>query len=218
MSIKISLTSFIDFTTSVGSHRGAVPTQLRNMYQDPSRRPWDYYGPFKAALVEGFKSSDMATELASAVSEAQKREATGGRSARGQGKHYAALAEGASDFFRRIGKITVLDAPSGLWEHGELTVRVNPPLAVARQTGEREIWYLYLKDRSLTQGGADASLMIMREALLESETSHVVPRVINVRTGSSFTLRKGRNLAGLRAYAISEAESFMRLWNASEAA
>lgn len=59
VAVKTSLTSFMDFTSVVGLRRARVPAQLRAMYEDPTRHPWDYYGPMIEAIKSGLGGRNM---------------------------------------------------------------------------------------------------------------------------------------------------------------
>jgi hypothetical protein len=210
MAVTVSLTSFLDFTTSVGSRRARIPADLRSMYEDPNRHPWDYYGDMVTAVVDGFTHDDLAVRTQAAVEAARAR--AGDRRWRGQVQHFEALAAGALALRRRVGRVTVTPAGSGRWQHGELAVRVSPQLGVIRRDGREEAWLLHLKDRPLTQAGADVALLVMADVLRDLG-SHATPRLVDLRAGRGFTLARSRPLEALYAYTRSEADSFSRPWS-----
>lgn len=212
MSVTVSLTSFLDFTTSVGSRRARIPADLRAMYEDPARHPWDYYGDLVTAVVDGFAHDDLPARTQAAVQAARAR--AGDRRWRGQVAHFEALAEGALALRRRVGRVTVTPAPTGRWTHGDLAVRVSPQLGVIRRDGREEAWLLHLKDRPLTQAGADVALLVMADVLREAG-SHATPRLVDLRAGRGFTLARSRPLDALYAYTRAEADSFTTLWAAA---
>jgi hypothetical protein len=214
MTVTVSLTSFLDFTTSVGSRRARIPAELRAMYEDPARHPWDYYGDLVQAVVDGFTHDDLPARTQAAVAAARAK--AGDRSRRGQVKHFEALAEGALTLRHRIGRVTVVPVGSGKWVRGELAVRVSPQLGVIRRDGREEAWLLHLKDRPLTQAGADVALLVMADVLRDLG-SHATPRLVDLRAGRGFMLARSRPLDKLYDYTAAEADSFSRLWAAAAA-
>lgn len=207
MTVKASLTSFMDFTSVVGPRRARVPAGLRAMYDDPTRHPWDYYGPMVDAITTGFSRRDLQSSVLAALDEASHR-ALDPR-CRGQLKHYGQLAEGALALARKVGHVTTFDVPTAAWVHENLTIRVSPQLGVARR-GRREAWLLYLKEPPLTQAAADPALIIMSEAL--AAQPDLVPRVVDVRRAALFGLTANRSRAKLAAWVRGEAELFVRWW------
>ncbi len=207
MTVKASLTSFMDFTSVVGPRRARVPADLRAMYDDPTRHPWDYYGPMVDAIKTGFARRDLQSSVLAALDAAQVR-ALDPR-CRGQLKHYGQLAEGALALGRKAGFVTTFDVPTAAWVHEGLTIRVSPQLGIVRQ-GRREAWLLYLKEPALTQATADSALIIMSEAL--SGEPDLVPRVVDVRRAAIFGLGANRSRAKLATWVRGEAELFVRLW------
>jgi hypothetical protein len=207
VAVKTSLTSFIDFTSVVGLRRARVPAQLRAMYDDPTRHPWDYYGPMIEAIKNGLGSRDMQTAVMAALADAQAR-ALEHRS-RGQLKHYGELAEGALALSRKLGRVTLFDPPTASWLHGDLVIRISPQVGLQRQ-GRQEAWLLYLKEPVLTQATADPALIIMSEAF--QDQPEIVPRVVDVRRATVFGLGAHRNRAKLASWVRGEAELFVRLW------
>lgn len=211
MAVKASLGSFMDYTSVVGPRRARVPVDLRAMYDDPTRHPWDYYGPMIDAVKGGFTTGDLQAQVYAAVDVAHARAQD--RRFRGQVKHYEALAAGAVDLYRRAGPLSTFDIPTASWSHGSLTIRVSTHLGVQRR-GRREAWLLYLKEPVLQQAAADSALIIMTEALAGTD---LVPRVVDVRRATTFGLRANRSRAQLSSWVRGEAELFTRLWEESAA-
>ena len=211
MAVKASLGSFMGFTSVTGPKRARVPAGLRAMYDDPTRHPWDYYGPMVDAIKAGFAAGDLPARVEAAVDDARSR--TSDLRCRGQVKNYEALAAGAVELARRVGSLRSFEVPSASWSHDALTLRVSPQIGAQRQ-GRREAWLLYLKEPVLTQAAADAALIIMTEALAGSS---LAPRVVDVRRGTTFVLRTNRSRAQLSNWVRGEAELFVRLWEATAA-
>jgi len=215
--IKTSLPSIIQFISTPGAQRGRVPAQVRAMYEDPSRHPWRYYEPIVSAVVSGLRSERLRAELDAAVARAQEREEVN-RRLRGQSVHYADIRAGMLKVRRRTGPVAVFAAPSGIWRHRELQVKVSPHLLVERRHGVPEVWFLHLKANRLTQATADGALVIMGEAM-RAVGCDATPRIIDVRSGTTgFALSRSRDVRMLSAYVKSEAEAFTSLWEAKAAA
>jgi hypothetical protein len=212
VAIKASLTSFMDFTSAVGPQRARIPADLRAMYEDPTRHPWDYYGPMIDAIKSGLTCGAVPESISPAVVEAQGRALD--RRCRGQAKHYAAIEQGMLKLGRRIGHVPVFTPPAGSWIHGDLSVRVSPHLGIIRN-GKREAWLLHVKDPLMTQATADAALIIMAE-MLRDETD-VIPRVVDVRRATIFGLSANRSRQTLSTWVRGEAELFARLWERAAA-
>ena len=198
--VRVSLTTFADFTGARGPERARIAARLREMYEDRSRRGWNYYREFDAAFVGGLRDGDLDARLDRVVTEAVLP---------GQARHFAELAEGARTLVSRIGAVRVLPCSPRTWTHGELTLSVSPQVAVELRDGTQEVWFLYHKERRLEQGTADAALFVLGEVIRESGTS-AVPRVVDVRAGRRFGLGRNRNRSRLSTFVTEEADELVR--------
>lgn len=210
--MRTSLVSFMDFNVMTGPSRARIPAAVRAMYEDPVRHPWDYYGPMVTAIVAGFADeTDLRARVERACLGAEQSTREG--RFRGRERHFAELAAGALRLRGALPVRSVDRAPTGMWRHGDLEVRVTPHMVVERRNGVREVWFLYLKEASLSQGAADPALVILSDVMADGGHVDLVPRVVDVRRAAGYTLTRNRSVPRLRSFLVGEAELFARFWD-----
>lgn len=208
--MRTSLVTFVDFTSTLGPARTRIPGARRDMYLDPHRHPWDYYGPVVRAVTRGFTEGPLEAQLARALDVAVA--GSDQMRFRGRVQHFVAIADGARQLHGAATWTGAADAPSlGVWRHDELQLRVAPHLLVHRRDRRTELWYLYVKEQPLTQGAADPALVVLGDQAREAGLD-VLPRVVDVRRARKFGLSANRCHEALRTHVQLEAETFARLW------
>jgi hypothetical protein len=179
----------------------------RRQYEDPANQAYAYYRDFDLALVRGLRSGTVHDELGRVAATVTRP---------GQAQHYAALSAGVTTLLRRAPVRRVLDAwPRGhRWHEAGLTLTVTPTVVVELAKGVREVWFLHHKEPPLTQGMAEAPLVVLQDVLRAAD-SPLVPRVVDVRRGVRFAPNRRRREADRRNYVRVEAETFLRYWTAA---
>lgn len=191
---KISLTTFVDFTTSAGSTRLTKVKRAKADYGQKYSPEKDFYKALREATEEVFEQGWSAADLKkilSRVPDPKKR------------KNYEACRKGLTKW---AGNKAFVFHPKqrASWKSGELTVKVNPELDLSIN-GTRHRIKLYFKGEPLLKSRIDVSLH-----LLGSGTAKATPGVLDVRRSKLYVPTVER--PGLGALLKAEAAAFNSLW------
>ena len=146
--ISISMTTFIDFVVaSPGSKVGEV-RDARKLYGREFHPVRDPYGELREAIITMHREGRPASSLGAVLGEASER----------MRPHWEACIDGYSRFVGHK-KLVLLPVPKPVkWTTGDLSVRVNPELALS-VNGEPHLIKLYLKAEKISKGFGDRLLI-----------------------------------------------------------
>ena len=191
---EISLTSFTDYVLANGPSKltrvGTIMDQLADEYS-PAR---DHYRGVREGIIAHHDGKKDALDKCVAV--ADKRRVAS----------YTAVVASYKAFLRRNPPSDAGIGRTGYWEHGDLTVRVNPEIRLELPDGDYFI-KLYFKAEKVSKPRADVILHLMKTMLPSRRTSVAV---LDVREGRLFPYRSPKINMG--AYLAGEAAGFSEMW------
>lgn len=190
---KISLTTFVDFTTAVGSTRVTKVRRAKADYGQDYSPQRDFYKGLREGITEtfaeGWTSDGLKARLAD-VSDPKKQ------------KNYEACRKGLSRWAG--GKEFVFHPPArSTWKSGDLTVKVNPELDLTID-GIRHRIKLYFKGEALSKARVDVILHLLGDG------RKATPAVLDVRRAKLYVPTVER--PGLDALLKAEAAALTSLW------
>lgn len=191
---KVSLTTFVDFATAVGSTRLTKVRRAKSSYGEDYAPQKDFYKALREAIEDtfetGWSSADLKKKLSN-ISDPKKQ------------KNYEACRKGINKW---AGNKTFVSHPKkgDSWKSGELTVKVNPELDLSIN-GSRHLVKLYFKGEALSKPRIDVILH-----LLGNGAGAATPAVLDVRRSKLYVPTVTR--PGLGALLKAEAAAFSSLW------
>jgi hypothetical protein len=191
---KISLTTFVDFTTSAGSTRLTKVKRAKAEYGQDYSPQKDFYKALREAIEESFEEGWTASELKkrlAKVPDPKKRQ------------NYESCRKGLTKWAGNK-SFVVHPKQRASWKSGELTVKVNPELDLTIN-GTRHRIKLYFKGEAISKSRIDVILH-----LLGSANSKATPGVLDVRRSKLYVPTVER--PGLGALLKAEAAAFSSLW------
>jgi hypothetical protein len=191
---RISLTTFVDFTTSVGSTRLTKVRRAKAEYGQDYAPQKDFYKALREAIEESFDQGWSAAGLKKKLAQVQDPK---------KQKNYEVCRRGLT---RWAGNKAFIFHPKqrASWKSGDLTVKVNPELDLSIN-GVRHRIKLYFKGEALSKSRIDVILH-----LLGSGTVKATPGVLDVRRSKLYIPTVDR--PGLDALLKAEAAAFNSLW------
>lgn len=195
--MQITSTTYMDFLLRTGLARLRVVKEARRQYDGEYAQGGDYYRRLREGIISMLRDGGDATRLWEIV-EASPSE---------KHKNFTAAANGFEKWMRGKGIVWGSRPQRHYWEHGGLTVIVNPELRM-NVDGEPYRVKLYFKPAPIRQVGAN--LVIHLHELAGFETENV--GVLDVRAGKLFS--KSRTSDDYAKVLRAEALSFVAMWNA----
>ncbi|WP_189060709.1 hypothetical protein [Longimycelium tulufanense] len=201
--IKISLGSFVDYSSGTGAMRMSTVLQQRRLYEEPSPHGLSFYPRIINAIRAGRAEGRDDEALATVVEQA----------GRVQRPHYEAIAEGWLGCLRGW-RPTVVPTGSARWRCGQLDLGVTPHLGLREANGVAFATFLYVKERPLSRDGATVALRLLERHMPEL-LPNGVPLVIDVRRGRLHRLNRRVNRAKLDAWIRGEVAAYVTHWEAA---
>lgn len=196
--MRVSLTTFIDFTAANGTSRTGVVSRAKKQADDYEPAA-DFYRGIRNAIIDTLRDNEDKDTIITAADTAYPRRV----------KHYRACADG---FVRWWGRkdISWIESPNpATWSSGDLEVRINPELLVDID-GEVNLIKMYFKAQPISKRRIDATLHLLKSTWISSEADKV--GVLDVRRGKLFT--PPIHTPNIDAYLIGEAAAFAAMWDA----
>lgn len=192
---RITLTSFLKFTSAAGVEKAGVPGRERRMYEDP-RSFLPFYEPMKRVITGSLVRDDLTERLAAVVDRARPVAKP----------HFRQLAEGVLALQAEHAPTEVVAKTKDVHtEH--LTIGV-PYLKVVTARGP-QAWFLYFKEPLLTQAAVDPVLVLLGDVV-----EGLPARVVDVRRAQLLSI-SSKARTSLRRYTDGEVASFAYYWHAS---
>lgn len=196
--MRVSLTTFIDFTTANGPTRVTVVTNAKKQVKKyrPAR---DYYRGIRNAIIDTLMRDLGKDHIEKVASLAHANRVA----------HYLECANGFQKWWGRK-DIEWIDKPEPtIWRSGILEVRINPELLIY-VNGMSHAIKMYFKKPELSKRRSDATIYLLEHAGIRSSVDTV--GVLDVRRGKLFI--PPTRASNLSAYLASEAAAFAAMWDA----
>ena len=196
----ISLTHFVDFVSKAGTRKLTVVKNIKQQLQDEYDPAVDFYKPLRDAIVQMHKSSQPKSALDSLLADlTDKKKITA----------YPPIVKGYQKFLGSK-QVSWFEPPKDEWNHGGLSVKVNPEIGLLISDTPYVI-KLYFKADQLTKLRIDIATHLM-ELTLSNKGKPLVFGVLDVRNGKLFPA--GVALPGITALLQGEAVSFASIYAA----
>ena len=191
---EISLTSFVDFTLKAGLPKVTLVRQLKNQ---PAYSPEeDYWLPLRNAIKTMHRSGSSPTSLDKVLAGVHpKKEAS-----------YQQRITSYKGWMRRK-HFEWADPPTVVWEHQDLSVRINPELGL-KIDGVPHLVKLYFKGESPSRLRLSTAAFLMQTAL---GTTTGTSSIMDIAKGKLHVLNTFP--AGTDALLEAEAGAFLAIWN-----
>lgn len=174
--IRVSLTQFADFATKPPEQQLTVARKVAKQHLDGYEVPQDFYKGFREG-VQAMHRENHEIGFLEQLCSAQTQP--------GRAKHYSLLFEGYRRFLGNT-EVEGMVAPEGVWQLGQLTIRVRPEIAI-RMNGDTLLLKLWLSnDPSLNRRRSQILNQLIRESIPACE-ENLVPAVLDVRRSKLFT-------------------------------
>ncbi len=200
MSIEITLTEFVDFVRKAGTRKSTVVRQAFRRRVDGYDPATDFYKPLREGLVHHHKIEASKANLDRIVS------------SQTDGKKLTAYPSIIAGYKKFLGRktITSFGPPRVSWEHGGLTVIINPELGLVIN-GDRHVIKLYFKSEKLTKFEMD-----LISYLMSIELAHLTPAsaygILDVRNAKFYASEGGSSDPDLQSLVEGEALSFASIY------
>lgn len=196
--MRVSLTTFIDFTAANGPSRTRVVSKAKKETADYEPAA-DFYRGIRNPIIETLQYDlDRDTIRESAAIAHSPRVS-----------HYTLCADGFLKWWGRKSIVWIEKPALEIWTSGDLEVRRNPELYID-VNGESHLIKLYFKADPISKRRIDATLYLLGDMRLSREVDKV--GVLDVRRGKIFTPTIHR--PNLAAYLAGEAAAFAAMWDA----
>ncbi|KAA2258542.1 hypothetical protein F0L68_22030 [Solihabitans fulvus] len=200
---KIGLGTFIDYVNSGPGHQANIVARQRQMYLDPDRKPWNYYGPMVRAIRRAAADPDPEFVLDAAARAVQDTS---------KGRHFAELRDGFLSWWASA-RCTVVKVGSTTLRQPGVEISVAPQLGVREQDGGRLAVFLYLKEPPLTGQTAKIPLRVLENAM-EDILPGAGARILDVRRGKLLRLPANAPSRRLDAAIAGGLASYATIWQA----
>ena len=201
--VRISAASFLDYMHSDSQRCIQIVKQQRKMYLDPDSKASSFYEPIRVALRRALNSVTPHQEFSKAIDRARSS----------QYPHFIELEAGFNKWWGASKATGLKVAPSG-WHSGDLNVTLRNLLGLRHATKKTEVILPYLKDPELTKDAAKPMLRVLEQAMPDLMPG-ATPRILDLRRGHSFKLRRDTNRADLDALLTAEAAKYTTHWYAA---
>jgi hypothetical protein len=162
----------LDFSNSRPSRQASLVRKQREMFTDPDRQPWNYYGAVLRFVKQAAAASDPRPALDAMVASVAGTP---------KERHFRALRDGLLTAWNPAdGLVAVKSATCTTRVFG---VKVNPQLGYRTVSGDLAAVFLYLKEEPLDTQSAQPLLTAMAEVMDEVLPSGS-PRILDVRRGA----------------------------------
>ncbi len=171
----ISVTRFIDFVVKTGSPKLTSVKNTKQQLIDGYSPATDYYKAIREEIVAMHTDGDPVTRLDTLVQVTQDES---------KRQNFAICANGYRKFYGPSRKYGWFEPPSADWDHGRITIRVNPEVGLLIK-GVPHVIKLHLKDDRPSKRELGTVLHLMRTAF-ETESPDNIYAVLDVRRGKLF--------------------------------
>jgi hypothetical protein len=198
--IDVSLTEFVDFVSKAGTPKLTVVRNVKKRHGEEYDPQTDFYKIIRDGIVSMHKRNKPKSDLDDLLSGlTDKKKITA----------YPALVDGYKKF---LGKkaFTWFLPPKECWQHGGLSVSVNPEVGLTL-SGQRHVVKLYFKGEKLAKVKMDIITHLMAEELTVSGSQPVSFAILDVRNAK--LLLAGNTDPGLTALLRGEAASFAQIYS-----
>jgi hypothetical protein len=175
------------------------------MQQDD--RHWaHYYQDLFAALQEAVDRGNDVQALRDAVRAAPERK-----------QHsFEVVGKGLAQALAKHRPVHIKRSGPALWQvpGSETEIRVRPHFIATLPKNVREAWFLNCKEEPFASPSANLVLHLM-QVHGPADAHGAAPRLLNVRAGSSLTMRANVNRAQIEQSLAAEAQTYRTLWLAN---
>ena len=196
--MRVSLTTFIDFTAANGTSRTGVVSRAKDQSDDYDPAA-DFYRGIRNAIIDTLHDDEDKDMILKSADTAYVRRV----------KHYRECAEGFVKWWGRKSISWIENPKPQTWSSGELEVQVNPELLIDID-GEVNVIKMYFKAQAISKRRIDATLYLLESMWISGEADKV--GVLDVRRSKLFT--PPIHTSNIDAYLVGEAAAFAAMWNA----
>lgn len=192
----ISMTTFIDFVVATPGSKVGEVRKARKLYESDYHPMRDSYGELREAFFTMHREGRPTSSLGAVLAGASDR----------MRPHWEACIDG---YARWVGhkKMVLLPTPKPVkWTSGDLSVRVNPELAVS-VNGEPHLIKLYLKAEKISKVRINSMLHLLQQTF--PTTTRGTVGILDVRRGKLFTPPVPATIGPLLH---GEAAAFVEIW------
>lgn len=168
--MEITLTSFLDYTLKSGSPKltcAKVIKQQLNEEYDPKH---DYYKRFREAVQELHKADKPKKDLEKQIGDIPPNKLA----------NYRLMIKGYQKFWGSK-SVSWFTPPRKVWNHGKLSIAINPEVGLTRD-GKNYVIKLYLKADKLSKDRIASVLALLHRELYDESTDHQIA-LLDVRNG-----------------------------------
>jgi len=198
--IQISMTEFVDFVTKAGPPRLTVVKHVKERHEEKYDPKTDFYKKLRDGIVHHHQNGQPKSDL-----DAVARGVTD----KNKIKTYPILIQAYKRFLGNK-KITWFKPTKTTWDHGNLSVNVNPELGLSIN-GVQHLVKLYFKADKLTKSQLQAILHLMQLELTQAKNPSSLC-VLDVRNCKLHTA--GQFDKALTALVEGEAKAFASMYAA----
>lgn len=199
--VKISLTTFLDFTAATAAGRLTQVRKARKIEETGYNPAADFWRPLRTGIQEefeeGWEGKDSLARLRKVSTDDKKQE------------RYAECVKGLSKFAKNkaFGKSA---RKAAQWTHEDLSVSVNPEL-ILEIDGETYVVKLYFRQEKLAKLRVDTVLYLLKDRFKKLK-----PAILDVPRGTLITETVPKE--DLDIVLEGDAAHFLALWNRLEEA
>jgi hypothetical protein len=193
---RVSLTQFADFTTATGASRLTQVRKIKRQQEAGYSPATDYWKPLRDGIEtefqRGWEGAASLRRLRDASQDPKKQE------------RYAQCIEGLGRWAKRKAFGRSRRKP-GTWTSGELTVAVNPEIALDIN-GDKTAVKLYFRQEQLSKPRVDTLLHLLKSTV----PGNVAPAILDVARGKLIV--ETVEVPDLDIVLEADAVQFMALW------
>jgi len=199
--VKVSLTEFIDFVTTSGSPKLTAARTAKKNHNTKYDPKTDFYKPFRECVASMHIRQQPDVDLNALLADLQDTK---------KASNYPELVKGFCKFVK--GRTLQWSAPPRAeWTSGDLTVTINPELAIILD-GQPHVIKMYLKTAKLTKFNVTIVNHLM-ELVLRPAIDPAILGVLCVRKAKFHELQPAT--PGLTALLQGEAATFVDIYRQS---
>jgi len=201
--IKISLTTFVDFVSAVGTSRLTRVRKAKEQYKRGYDPRGDFWRQLRLGIIAMHKQEEAKSYLDNIVEKLNPRS--------NRRFPYQKCIRTYKKWMGRK-RFEWFEPGSMHWTHRNLIVLVNPELGL-KINGEPHLIKLYFKAEPLSKYKEDVIHHLMRKTPSEAD-SELKPGILEVQRGKHIT--QTVDVAGIDALLVAEASAFLEMWNRIE--
>lgn len=197
--LEISLTTFVDFVSKVGTPRITYVKKAKKLYSEGYHPAIDFWRPLRNAIIEMHKQNEPINYIDRVLSELHDT------------KKLNLYPELIDQYKKWLGRKEVFwtGCDSRNWKYEDFIVKINPELGL-NIDGYEYIIKLYFKAEKLSKNRIETILYLIKSTL-PREKKDAIPGIIDVKNGK--LLKATKEKPEIKSLLEGEAVAFKTMWN-----